>query len=90
MASKNPMDPAQFLAGQLAALETVTQALFLTHPDKAIVARTFKNETSKNELLSLPKMPVAFREGYSDRAKRISAWMADGQAKGTKRLPRQL
>lgn len=91
MAGKaNSMDQTQFLAGQLAALETLTLALFLAHPDGAAVQRSFTNESAKNELLSLRKTPASFREGYLDRVRAISTWMTRARTKGAKRLPQQL
>lgn len=88
MAAK--IDPEQYMQGQIAALETLVLALFLTHPDKASVARTFTNQTAKNEILGLRKTPASFREGYLAKAKQISAWTNQAQAKTTRKLPQQL
>ena len=64
-----------FLAGQMAAMETLLQAIFSALPDKLTARDRFIDEAA-SALVSMPKadMPEPARVGYAMRADAIREW----------------
>lgn len=83
--AKRPMPtPAQqllFVSGQMAALETLIQSLYLAHQNKELVQRIFTTESSENVRLIAPKTPQPFRDGYAQRSEAISAYLEAGRTR---------
>ena len=76
-----PVEQLQFVSGQLAALETLVQSLYLAHPDKELVQRIFTAESSEAAPALEPPTPVPFRDGYVQRAEAITAYLEAGRSR---------
>lgn len=76
-----PVQQLQFVSGQLAALETLVQSLYLAHPDKELVQRIFIDESAAAVPALGPPTPIPFRDGYVQRAEAITAYLDAGRTR---------